>query len=78
MWCVIFGVGIIGISLEVMDSINHNNDLENTKNLEKPDEELNVPLFVDVTEATQDDNNESNNDVTYQRNETANEVNSGF
>ena len=61
-----------------MDSTNHNNDLENTGNLEKPDEELNVPLLVNVTEATQDDNNEINLDVSCNRNGEADEVNSGI
>ena len=64
-------------TFEVIDSTNNDSDSENTGRLEDTDEDLNVHLLVDVTEATQDDNNESNNDVTYQRNGTANEVNSG-
>ena len=64
-------------TFEVIDSTNNDSDSENSGKLEDPDEELNVNLLVDVTEAAQDDNNGSNTDVTLQSNGEADEVTSG-
>ena len=64
-------------TLELIDSTNNDSDSENTGKLEDPDEELNVHLLVDVTEATQDDKNGSNTDVTLQSNGETDKVTSG-
>ena len=64
-------------TFEVIDSTNNDSDSENSGKLEDPDEELNVNLLVDVTEAAQDGNNGSNTDVTLQSNGEADEVTSG-
>ena len=71
-----------GNSLEVIDSTNNASDLENIGKSEDPETESNIPLLLDITDASPNDNCENNDDVTDQGNDQSDqsgsrEVNSG-